>query len=342
MTLSQNQPDMVICRKCILPETFPGIKFDDDGVCNNCLRQKKTLLKSSQKKAEYRERLDNLIRDSREKSPSYDVIMAFSGGKDSTYTMKLLKDVYQLRILAFTFDNQFVSPLAWQNIEKVTDKLKIDLLTFKLPWSACEAVFSLTAKEDIFSAATLLRASSICTACIGMVKSLVLKHALEKSIPLVSFGWSPGQAPIQSAIMKNNPAMIRSNQIAILKAFPSEIRDMVNPYFIPDIYYDLYKESFPYNIHPLAFFEYNEERIKKELASLGWVLPVDTDTNSSNCLLNAYANHCHLKRLGFHPYVWEIANMVRQGVMDRDEGIEKIYSPQNNKMVEYARERLKR
>jgi uncharacterized paraquat-inducible protein A len=24
------------CTKCILPETFPGIEFDEDGVCNYC------------------------------------------------------------------------------------------------------------------------------------------------------------------------------------------------------------------------------------------------------------------------------------------------------------------
>ena len=32
--------------------------------------------------------------------------------------------------------------------------------------------------------------------------------------------------------------------------------------------------------------------------------------------------------------------MVRQGVMDRDEGMEKIYTEQNTDMVEYARKRL--
>jgi hypothetical protein len=32
--------------------------------------------------------------------------------------------------------------------------------------------------------------------------------------------------------------------------------------------------------------------------------------------------------------------MVRQGVMGREEGIEKIYSEQNRKMVEYAQEKL--
>jgi hypothetical protein len=78
----------------------------------------------------------------------------------------------------------------------------------------------------------------------------------------------------------------------------------------------------------------------QELRDFGWQAPSDTDTNSSNCLLNAFANQCHLRRHGFHPYVWEIANMVRQKVMDRDEGIEKIYTEQNRKMVEYAKEKL--
>jgi hypothetical protein len=90
----------------------------------------------------------------------------------------------------------------------------------------------------------------------------------------------------------------------------------------------------------LAFFDYDEEKIKVELEGIGWTLPTNTDTNSTNCLLNAFANQVHLERLKFHPYVWEIANMVRQGVMPRAEGIEKIYSPQNEEMVAYARKIL--
>ena len=146
------------------------------------------------------------------------------------------------------------------------------------------------------------------------------------SIPLVAFGWSPGQAPIQSAIMRTNSKLTKMNQAAFRNGFPEAIGKRLEQYLIPDIYYQLYVERFPYNIHPLAFFDYNEEKIKAELMSVGWQAPEDTDANSSNCLLNAYANQCHLKRHGFHPYVWEIANMVRRGIVGRDEGIEKIYS----------------
>jgi hypothetical protein len=90
----------------------------------------------------------------------------------------------------------------------------------------------------------------------------------------------------------------------------------------------------------LAFFDYDEEKIKVELQNIGWKAPTNTDTNSTNCLLNAFANQVHLERLKFHPYVWEIANMVRQGAMSRAEGMEKIYSPQNREQIDYARKKL--
>ena len=176
-----------------------------------------------------------------------------------------------------------------------------------------------------FPKPSLLRASSICTACIGLVKSLTLKTALEMSIPFVAFGWSPGQAPLQSSIMKNNPVFVRENQKTFKKALPPEIAEPLKGCFIPESYYERYKDCFPYNIHPLAFFDYDEEEIKLEIEGLGWEKPTNTDTNSTNCLLNALANEGHLKRHRFHPYVLEIANMVRQGVMTREEGLEKIY-----------------
>jgi hypothetical protein len=73
---------------------------------------------------------------------------------------------------------------------------------------------------------------------------------------------------------------------------------------------------------------------------LGWKAPTNTDSNSTNCQLNAFANHIHIQRQGFHPYVWEIANMVRQGVVDRQEGIEKIYQDQDPEMVAFAKQKL--
>ena len=332
---------MILCSRCILPDTFPGIKFDTNGVCNHCRQEESAIAKAPEKKVEYRNKLDALIAETKGKAPSYDVICAYSGGKDSSYTLKILRERYDTRIIALVFDNHFVSPVAWENIQTVTDSLNVDVIRFRPPWPLVRSFYRTAALEDIFPAPTLLRASSLCTSCITMVKSLTLKTALEMAIPLAAYGWSPGQAPIQAAIMKTNGSQVRQNQNALRKAIPSEIAGDINRYLIPDSYYEQYKDRFPVNIHPLAFFDYDEEKIKKELRILGWKLPEDTDSNSTNCLLNAFANQCHLERHKFHPYVLEIANMVRQGVMDRQEGIEKIYnSPQDPKMVNLAKEKL--
>ncbi len=340
-TQRPNDPtDLRLCSRCILPETFPNIKFDVDGVCNHCRQEESSLAKAPARKADYRQKLDDLVATTKGKAPSYDAIMAYSGGKDSSYTLKLLRERYDLRVLALTFDNHFVSPTAFENIRTVTDALHVDHISLKPPWPLMRSLFSLTAHNDIFSPATLLRASSICTACITFVKSLTLKVAIEMSIPLTAFGWSPGQAPIQSAIMKTNASLIRQNQKALKMSLPPDLLSQFTSYLLPLTYFDSYADRFPTNVHPLAFFDYDEEKIKTELEGIGWKAPTNTDTNSTNCLLNAYANQVHLERLRFHPYVWEIANMVRQGVMSRDEGIEKIYSPQNDEQVEYARKKL--
>lgn len=337
--MNQHQP-LTLCTRCILPETFPGISFDDQGICKYCRQEEKRNSPLQEKKDEYRQRLDNLIEDVRDKAPVYDVIMAYSGGKDSSYTLKLLRETYDLRILAVTLDNHFVSPAAIDNIRTVSDKLNVDSMIVRPPWPVIRDMFSLTAHEDIFSKITLLRASSACTACIGIVKNLILRTALEMSVPLVAFGWSPGQAPIQSAIMKTNPDMASQAQQALLKSFPESLRKKMASYYVPSDYFETCRDRFPQNIHPLAFFEYNEKMIVDELGKIGWVEPDDTDTNSSNCLMNAFANQHHIDRHGFHPYVWEISNMVRQGIMGREEGIEKIYSSQNIHMVNYAKEKL--
>jgi len=31
---------MKICKTCVLPETFPGISFDEEGRCSYCMRYK--------------------------------------------------------------------------------------------------------------------------------------------------------------------------------------------------------------------------------------------------------------------------------------------------------------
>ncbi len=328
------------CMKCILPETFPGIKFDEDGVCSYCHKSSYRTKDTNKKKWE--EKFLALIEEHRKKrasSASYDVIMAYSGGKDSTYTLDIFVNRYNLRVLAYTFDNAFMSPGAFVNIRNVCSNLGVDSLVIHPSPPMLKKIFRHAAKSPMYSPKTLERASTICTSCIGMVKSSILRTALEKNIPFVGFGWSPGQAPLQSSVMKTNASLMKASQRAIYKPLHKIAGDAINSLFVTGEQFN-HPERFPWNIHPLAFLEYDEQKIVQRNQEIGWKKPDDTDPNSTNCLLNAYANNIHRRKYGFHPYVWEIANMVRQGVMSREEGLAKIEPQESPKMVALIKKEL--
>jgi tRNA(Ile)-lysidine synthase TilS/MesJ len=325
------------CIRCILPETFPGIKFNEEGVCNFCL-EFKGLKHLEDKKTEYRKKFETLLKEYKGKN-SYDALMCYSGGKDSTYTSIILKKDYKLNILAITFDNGFVSEQAFCNIRNVMENLGIDHIILKPRFDMLKKIFCECTSHNIYSSKTIERASTICTSCMGLVKFSALRMALEKNIPFITFGWSPGQAPITSSIMKNNPQMIKMMQKAIFDPLYQIAGDQIRPYFLEEEHFNG-SYNFPYNINPLAFTDYNEEMIYETIYKYGWKAPLDTDANSSNCLLNSFANVVHKKQFSFNPYSFELANLVREGYLDRELALEKINKIEDPKTVAFVQKKL--
>lgn len=331
------------CTLCILPATFPNISFDEQGRCNYCRKAAGRKTQVSEEKLRYKKKFTELLaaisdHPSRRARP-YDILMAYSGGKDSTYTLCLLKRQFGLRVLALSFDNGFVSETAMANIRRVTGSLGVDHILFAPRWDALKQIFSASAREEFYPGKALERASTICTSCMGIVKSVCLKTAIEMDIPMIGYGWSPGQAPLQSSIMKNNPALAKAAQRVFLGTFAQIAGGGTRAWFLNERHYRA-PGRFPYNIHPMAWEPYNEETIFKEIEGLGWIFPEDTDSNSTNCLLNALGNHVHLEKYGFHPYIWEISNMVRDGIMTREEGFRKFSAPVNHEQVKIAKRKL--
>jgi len=327
---------MKFCSSCVLPDTFPGIEFDDRGVCNYC---KNSLLPDDEKKKEYMKKFGELAASVRGKN-AFDVIMAYSGGKDSTYTMYSLSKDYGLNVLAFSFDNGFISEKALENISHMTDLCGATSMIVRPPFGKMKEIFKIAATKDLYNTKTLDRASSICTTCIGFVKSLVLKTALQMNIPLAAYGWSPGQAPITSSIMHTSPRLQRFSNSTVRDPILKNSPVKLSAYFLTEEEMNITAERWPINVHPLAFMDYSEDEVLKKIQSLGWVKPSDTDPNSSNCTLNALANYLHRERFHFHPYAWEIAGIVRAGGLNREEGIEKTTEEEVMSMVNYAADRL--
>ncbi len=328
---------MRICTRCVLPENFPGVRFNADSVCNHCL-EFKGQRDLTEKKLRFRGKFEALVKE-RRGGGGYDALMSYSGGKDSTFTLALIKEDFGLNTLAVTVDNGFLPEQTIRNIRCVSEKLGVDHILFKPRFDVLSRIFGACSQRDIYPQQTLVRASTICTSCMAIVKSITLRLALEKDIPFIVFGWSPGQIPLASSIMKNNPQMIRATQKAVFDPLLAVAGDGIRPYFLEERHFaEGFK--FPFNISPLAFFDYDERKILAKAASLGWSAPQDVDSNSTNCRLNSLANVVHKRRHGFHPYAFEMAKLVREGYLGREEALEKLQRPEPPETVEKVREKL--
>lgn len=298
-------------------------------------------------KEKYRRKFSKLLSDHQSQGP-YDIVMAYSGGKDSSYTLKILKDDFGLRVLAITFDNGFVSEQALKNIKEVTGALDIDHQIISPDFAILSNVFRQSVTKKLYPLKALERASSICNTCMNLVKSYVLKTAIEMGVSFIAYGWSPGQAPLQSSVMALNPSMIEQTQRIMINTLQKIMGGDLAPFILNDRHYALIAmkpgnavKGLFYNIHPLAFLKYDEAHIIDTIKHLGWEDPKDTDANSTNCLLNSFANIVHQEEYGFHPYAFEIAGLVRNGHMSRDEGLKKLSTPVDQKTISYVKEKLR-
>ena len=106
-----------ICAVCILPDTTPGVTFNAQGVCNVCeaaARSADTAPRPERADDEQKI-LEAFV--ARRRWDRYDCLCLYSGGKDSTYMLYALARRLNLRVLALTLDNWFISPQTHANIK---------------------------------------------------------------------------------------------------------------------------------------------------------------------------------------------------------------------------------
>ncbi len=110
------------CRRCVMPETKPDLKFDEEGVCSACRYYER---RAEVDWAERRRQLMALLDRYRVRDGSnYDCIIPCSGGKDSTFqTLTMLG--LGMNPLCVTATTDRLSPIGRRNIENIK-KLGVD------------------------------------------------------------------------------------------------------------------------------------------------------------------------------------------------------------------------
>ena len=113
------KPDFRRCTRCVLPETMPYISFDEHGVCNYCLHYK------SRNQPRPKEELFELVKPFRRASGD-EVLVPFSGGRDSSYGLHLIIHELGLRPVTYTYDWGMVTDLGRRNVSRMSSKLGVE------------------------------------------------------------------------------------------------------------------------------------------------------------------------------------------------------------------------
>jgi len=311
----------VICRQCVLSDSFPGIGFDASGLCTICQAEPGPV-ESTRRRAKLRGELERVYREVRGPR-DYDCIVAYSGGKDSTYTLMTLQRRFGLRCLAVTIDNGFVSERALANCRLVSDSLGIDHLLFRPSFAFMRRMYVDSLEVGVHVSAAAKRASAICNSCIGLINNYVLKLALQMEVPIVAGGYLGGQVPKDASLFEYRPAAMRRAREASQARYAARFGAEEAARFFGLGPFEQ-SEQTVYITNPMLVLEVSEDAVLAALRELGWERPTDTGRHSSNCRLNDLGIHFHLARHGFHPYVAEMAEQVRCGLMDRSEALERL------------------
>ncbi|CAL7959605.1 conserved hypothetical protein [Gammaproteobacteria bacterium] len=324
---------MKYCSKCILSENIFSVTINDDGLCNYCVSQPQTISCNES----YEIDLSKYKRGT-----EHDIILAYSGGKDSTYTLCLLKEKYNLNVLAVTFDNGFLADETYKNIKNVCSNLSVNNLIISPSIKKLNSIFKYADKDELLPKKSLERASAICTYCIGLVKMNVYKEAILREIPLIAFGWTPGQINMNKKVVKLDYKIVKSNFARMKGNIIKEFGESYNSILLADDVLDKCKDNIPSLFYPFSNDNYSEKQVIDKIHSIGWKKPNNTDGNSTNCLLNAYAIHRHKKKYEFHPYALELAYLVRNNLMDREEALSRIVQDEDAQLIEYVEKKLNR
>jgi hypothetical protein len=180
------------CSRCILPEVFSNITYDQNGICSVCHawdKKYKNTPKNSEDK--FVELLDYAKKTTG--NSKYDLVIAFSGGKDSCYVVHLLKK-YNTKPLLVNFNNFFQSDLAKDIISKILKKTKLDLVTY-------------TPNKDNFLQVmrkSFMKTGNFCTACNLGIYSCCQKIAAKNDIRVALFG---GGGRLESNLISEHPEL---------------------------------------------------------------------------------------------------------------------------------------
>ena len=324
--------DIQHCTRCGLPQTWEITRFDKDGICNYCRcydAVKDTLCDFKRWQQLFADHL-NTYKGQFE----YDVVVGFSGGKDSTYIVYSLKEHYHCNVLAVTVDFGFMpTEPAKQNIARVIDCLGVDHLFYKIDEKEAKNAFAHRAKKG-----------GVCSLCTMLCWAVPRKIANERQAPFYILGsdrgqllrsFSPETRPVSGIDVINHmltdystEKTTRSDNTKTAAAVRKGLQmtgfsAQLSEKLYPDPSFLAGTRAYPLELLYFLFHPYNEKELKKLIAEqTNWRLPDGNGLHSHHdCELHDAALYYIQQATGNTITTGELCVDVREGSIARDEAM---------------------
>jgi len=297
------------CRRCLLPGAAPGAVIDRRGVCAYCREFAPALLETAEiQRRGFADDLAVTLASTRG-TGQYDVLVPFSGGKDSALLLYKLKVEHRLRVLAFTVDVNLPA-IAWDNIRHTLARLSIDHISYSPPDEFYRRLFAYLLRHQEARGAVY----TVSYVYAPLFEGDAIRLALEKDIPLVMAGYSPGQPEPERMRYEFSRQLIEQTDWTppqLLRSGLFDAADLArffNPLDWPA------STQFPRYLAPFHAWPYDQAAVMREVVALGLVKSArHASPVFSNYPINWLLMYSDLKHFGYNPYAPEFSALIREG-----------------------------
>lgn len=322
------------CKRCCMPETNEGIKFDEMGICQACQSAEQKIHINWQEREKI---LRQIFEKYRNKSgDNYDCIIGISGGKDSTFQLYVLTQVYDLNPLTVTFNHTWYNETGQKNIQNAIEKFNVDHLMF----TPRKKLVNKLAKKS------LPAIGDVCWHCHAGIAAFVVNTAIRYKIPLIVWGESTAHASgrtthYQPVKFDQDYFLSVSTKVPAEKMIGENItKKELFPFMSPTK--GEYEKAGLVGIFLSDYIFWDDERQTEFVRDYwGWQEHDAEGTyksyKSSGCDMVGLHDYTKFVKRGFGRATDHASQDVRAGLLTREEGFElaKKYDPKRPEILDY-------
>jgi len=317
----KNSP-YIVCTNCVMDTTDTKITFDEKGVCDHCNTFFNDIEPNwhpnDQGWQEIVKTAESIKKTGANKD--FDCIIGMSGGIDSSYLVYLAKEKLGLNPLVFHVDAGWNSQQAVHNIERIIDKLELDLYTEVINWEEMKdlqlaffksGVAHIDAPQDYAFFATMYK----------FAKKYDVKYILTGG----NYSTECIRNPLEWMYYQSDSIQLKDihRQFGTrpLKSFP------VTNILWHKIYLPYIKKI--KLIRPLDFLPYHKEEATQFLVDhLGYQRYEQKHFESR--FTKFYESYWLPKKFGYDTRKVQYSSLILTGQMSREEALEKLKAPAHN------------